>query len=229
VTTTAPRSQFRVFLVEDHALFAESLELALSLEGYAVRRIPVSEDGGSAQALLSSVTRASPQVVLLDLDLGPLGDGVRLITPMARAGINVVVVTASADPARWGECLHNGARTVLSKTQPLNDILAVVRRINRSMPVLDKETREALIARWRDSTREHRDLQQRLAQLTPREESVLGEVVRGNTVRDIAAASVVSEATVRTQVKSILAKLEVSSQIAAVGIANQARWQPPPT
>ncbi len=166
-------------------------------------------------------------MVLLDLDLGRLGDGVRLITPMARAGINVVVVTASAERVRWGECLHHGARTVLSKAQPLNDILAVVRRINRGLQVLDKDAREALIALWRDGTREHRVLQARLAQLTPREESVLGELMRGNTVRDIAADSVVSEATVRTQVKSILAKLEVSSQIAAVGIANQAGWQPP--
>lgn len=224
---TAPRSQFRVFLVEDHALFAESLELALSLEGYAVRRIPVSEDSGSAQALLGAVTRARPQVVLLDLDLGRLGDGVRLITPMARVGINVVVVTAATDRARWGECLHNGARTVLSKTQPLNNILAVVRRINRGLPVMDADAREALIAQWRDGAREHRSLQHRLAQLTPREESVLGELMRGNTVREIASRSVVSEATVRTQVKSILAKLEVSSQIAAVGIANQAGWQPP--
>jgi two-component system nitrate/nitrite response regulator NarL len=38
---------------------------------------------------------------------------------------------------------------------------------------------------------------------------------------------VVSEATLRTQVKSILAKLEVTSQLAAVAVAHQAQWQPP--
>ena len=48
----------------------------------------------------------------------------------------------------------------------------------------------------------------------------------GQTVREIARSAVVSEATVRTQVKSILAKLEVSSQLAAVGLANQVGWQP---
>ena len=45
--------------------------------------------------------------------------------------------------------------------------------------------------------------------------------MEGHTVRDIARISVVSEATVRTQVKSILAKLEVSSQLAAVGLAHE--------
>ena len=44
------------------------------------------------------------------------------------------------------------------------------------------------------------------------------------TVRAIAQDSVVSEATVRTQVKSILGKLEVSSQLAAVGLAHRMGW-----
>jgi DNA-binding NarL/FixJ family response regulator len=61
--------------------------------------------------------------------------------------------------------------------------------------------------------------------LTPRERQVLGRLIEGNSVRDIARANVVSEATVRTQVKSILGKLEVSSQLAAVGLAHQVGWQ----
>jgi DNA-binding NarL/FixJ family response regulator len=51
--------------------------------------------------------------------------------------------------------------------------------------------------------------------------------MNGQPVRDIARQSFVSEATVRTQVKSILAKLGVTSQLAAVGAAHQAGWRPP--
>ena len=51
--------------------------------------------------------------------------------------------------------------------------------------------------------------------------------MQGRTVREIANLSVVSEATVRTQVKSILAKLEVSSQLAAVGLAHSVGWRGP--
>ena len=54
---------------------------------------------------------------------------------------------------------------------------------------------------------------------------MLGALIEGRTVRAIATDSVVSEATVRTQVKSILGKLEVSSQLAAVGMANQIGWK----
>lgn len=48
----------------------------------------------------------------------------------------------------------------------------------------------------------------------------------GRTVREIAIDGVVSEATVRTQVKAILAKLEVTSQLAAVGLAHRVGWRP---
>ena len=58
-----------------------------------------------------------------------------------------------------------------------------------------------------------------------REREVLAQLMRGTTVRDIARDSVVSEATVRTQVKSILAKLKVASQLAAVGLAHDIGWR----
>ena len=225
MTAATPRSKLKVLIIEDHALFAESLQLALNLEGYDVECLPVSQVGG-AQGVLAAVGRIRPRIVLLDLDLGGVGDGVRLITPMVKAGIEVVVVTASSDRARWGECLHWGARKVLSKSQQLNEILATVRRINQGFPVIDREEREALINYGHEQGLERVALQRRLALLTPREETVLGELMRGRTVRDISTSSFVSEATVRTQVKAILSKLEVSSQLAAVGLANSAGWQP---
>jgi DNA-binding NarL/FixJ family response regulator len=227
--TQAPssRSQLRILIVEDHMLFAESLELVLSVEGYDVRRINVPDNSASPGTLLSSLVRLRPRIVLLDLDLGRFGDGARLIAPLAKAGINVVVVTASADRGRWGEAIRCGARTVLSKAQPLSNILATVRRINEGLPVMTHEEREDLLRTWHQQRSELQELLGKLALLTARESQVLGRLMQGRTVHDIATLSVVSEATVRTQVKSILAKLEVSSQLAAVGLAHQVGWRPP--
>ena len=67
---------------------------------------------------------------------------------------------------------------------------------------------------------------ERLARLTPRERVVLDGLADGFRIHDIAAADVVSEATVRTQVKSILSKLEVRSQLAAVLLLH--RHEPEP-
>lgn len=217
----------RVVIVDDHVLFAESLELAFEVEGYWVRRVAVPEIGGSTQGYLSSILRLRPNVVLIDLDLGVFGDGTRLIAPLTQAGVAVVVVTASTDRGRWGECLRYGARKMLAKTSPLNDILATVRRINEGLPVMSSDERAGLLDAWHKRRVEQRELTARLELLTAREREVLGHLTLGRTVRDIAVLGFVSEATVRTQVKSILAKLDVSSQLAAVGLAHHVGWRSP--
>ena len=220
------RGDLRILIVEDHVVFGESLELALNLEGYDARRVPVPTDERGAGALVASIVRQSPRIVLLDLDLGGFGNGVRLISHLARAGVNVVVVTASSDRARWGEAVWIGARKVLPKSRPLNEILGVVRRINNNIAVMSTEEREELLGLWHERRVERAERQERLDRLTVRERQVLGELMRGRTVSEIARTSVVSEATVRTQVKSILAKLKVTSQLAAVGLAHELDWRP---
>ena len=219
------RADHRVLIIDDHVLFAESLELALSLEGYDVRRLELPAEGGSMATLRSLALRANPRTVLLDLDLGRFGDGVNLIGPLAKAGINVVVLTASEELGRWGGCMRLGARRVLPKSGALQQALATVRRLHQGLPVTSRDELETLLDAWARERQAHDDLRRRLDLLTPRERQVLGALIEGRTVRAISQESVVSEATVRTQVKSILNKLEVSSQLAAVGMANQVGWK----
>ena len=221
----AARSDHRVLIIDDHVLFAESLELALSLEGYDVRRLELPAEGGSMATVRSLALRANPRTVLLDLDLGRFGDGANLIAPLAKAGINVVILTASDELGRWGGCMRLGARRVLPKSGALQHALATVRRLHQGLPVISREELESLLEAWARDRRTIDDLRRRLDLLTPREREVLGALIEGRTVRAISQGSVVSEATVRTQVKSILNKLEVSSQLAAVGMANQVGWR----
>lgn len=219
------RPSTRVLIIEDHTLFAESLELALSLEGYDVRRLALPEVGGSMATLRSTALRSNARIVLLDLDLGRFGDGMTLIAPLAREGANVVVVTASNDRGRWGACVRQGARKVLSKGRPLQETLSTVRRLHQGLPVMNSEELESLLDAWRSERMVTDDMRRRLELLTPREKQVLASLIEGHNVREIARIGVVSEATVRTQVKSILGKLEVSSQLAAVGLAHHVGWQ----
>ncbi|WP_134741389.1 response regulator transcription factor [Nocardioides sp. 503] len=209
----------RVTIVEDHALFAEALELALSLQGLEVRRVDTEAEGLTQNRLLTEVLRSQPGVVLLDLQLGPGLSAVPLIRPLSQVGVAVVVVTGSVDRSGWGESLFNGARTVLPKSTPLSTILATIRLIGEGRRVLTREDRERLVDDFHRHRIEEEDRRARLATLTTREREILAELMDGRHVREIAQAYVVSEATVRTQVKSILSKLGVSSQLAAVGLA----------
>ena len=227
MASSAPRGDVRVVIVDDHVSVAEALELALGVEGYDVRRVPVPDVPAPPATLVSAIIRQRPTVVLLNLDLGPFGDGAPLVAPLAKHGVHIVVLTGHIDRARWGEVLAHCARAVLSKSQPLNDLLDTVRRINQGLPILDRVDRDELVDAWLQRRHDHGVVQDRFALLTSREREVLGELMRGHPVREIAARGVVSEATVRTQVKSILGKLEVSSQLAAVGLAHRVGWKAP--
>lgn len=216
----------RVVLVDDHTLFAQALEVILRAHGCEVVRVALPERVTSTHQLARQCLDPDPGVVLLDLDLGVHGDATRLIAPIEQEGVPVVVVTAESDEARWGKCLDLGARRVLSKSLPLGDIIATLRRLANGLPIISPQERERLLAAWRQEQERHRRERDLLETLTRREQEVLVGLMQGRQVRDIAKSGVVSEATVRTQVKSILHKLQVSSQLAAVGLASRAEWTP---
>lgn len=216
-----------VAIVEDHNLFAEALEVALRLDHHEVRRVPLVDHAVSTAQLLAAVLRSNPRLVLLDLDLGAAGDGARLVTRLTEAGILVVVVTGSVDLARWGECVAFGAVTVLPKTTPLNAMLSTIRLVDEGLAVLEHEVRDSWLTAYHEEEDRAHVTRDQLESLTAREREVLAHLMAGHQVRDIAKSSSVAETTVRTQVKSILAKLNVTSQIAAVGAAYKAHWRPP--
>jgi DNA-binding NarL/FixJ family response regulator len=211
----------RVVIVEDHPLFAESMVIALRLNGCDATRVPVRP------GLLADVLRRSPDVVMLDLDLGDHGSGLDLIGPLDRAGVPVAVVTSETDRGRWGECLERGAQAVVPKHASLSGIIEMIRRAGSGVPLMSEDERAALRAASDERRQAEREVRRRLDRLSRREAEVLGMLISGRTVSEIAREWYVSVATVRTQVKSVLAKLQVSSQIAAVGLANEVGWVPP--
>jgi DNA-binding NarL/FixJ family response regulator len=221
-----PASEANVVIVDDHQLFAQSLEIALNAAGHEAERIelPVSSSTGP---LISKVLSRRPKLLLLDLDLGPYGDGFALIEPISRAGTDVVVVTGTEEPGRWARAVMSGARKVLAKTSPLSTVVTTVDRLLKGLPVMTREERDLLLDAWTKQREGNEQLWDMFDQLTLRESEVLGLLMQGHTVRDVARHSNTAETTVRSQVKSILAKLEVSSQLAAVGLAYQVGWRAP--
>ena len=212
---TVVSADMRVVVVEDHVLFAESLSLALGLEGHVVRRPAVRP-----RATAHRPGRRRAQGAAGRRDHGPRPGhrrqrcrprrpphGGRRRRPrrdrLSRSG------GVGPVPARRGA-------GVVAKQAPLAEILAAVRRLATGQLAMPRRRREQLIAAWREEQEQTASARQRIARLTPRERAVLDELADGRRIHDIATADVVSQATVRTQVKSILSKLEVRSQLAAV-------------
>lgn len=213
-----------VLLVDDHALLAQALAWALRGHGHSVDVLAV--EGRTLAELLAPAAAAG--LVVLDLDLGAGPDGVRrdgaaLLAPLRERGVPVVVSTGSNDLARWGQCLAAGAAAVLHKGDPLDDLVAVVDAVTAGRTVAAPPWRSAALSAWRRRRAQAEELLGPLRRLTPRENEVLHRLAEGVAAGEIAATSVVSEATVRAQIRSILAKLGVSSQLQAAALLHRAR------
>ena len=221
-----PGSDASVVIVDDHQLFAQALELALNAAGHEAERVELPA-GASSGPLITKVLHRRPKLLLLDLDLGTHGDGFALIEPATRSGTDVLVVTGTEEPGRWARAVMLGARKVLSKTSPLATVVSTVDRLLNGLPVMSREEREGLLDAWARQREGNEQLWEKFDQLSLRESEVLGLLMQGHTVRDVARHSNTAETTVRTQVKSILSKIEVSSQLAVVGLAYQIGWRAP--
>ncbi|HET7194203.1 MAG TPA: LuxR C-terminal-related transcriptional regulator [Nocardioides sp.] len=207
-----------VLVVGDRALFTDCLEIVLRSVGYDVQRIPTI---CPAAAAIAPTVGPYPRIALVDVDHDQLGDRGELIEPLARVGIAVVVLTDSLDRGQWGGFVRRGARCVLAKSAPLPDLHSALRLLSQGRPVMTRRERAELIEWWRRDREDVDLLRERFHRLTPREQQVLADLTQGLGIHDIAVEDVVSEATVRTQVKSILRKLEVPSQLGAVAVAHR--------
>jgi DNA-binding NarL/FixJ family response regulator len=155
--------------------------------------------------------RTDPDVVLLDLRM-PVLDGVGAIRKLRAAGVagRILVVTTYDTDADVLPAIEAGATGYVLKDAPREELLRAVRAAARGEAVLAPAVVDVLMSRVRGPAQEP---------LTPREVEVLRLVARGTSNRDAAAALFVSEATVKTHLLHIYAKLGVNDRAAAVALA----------
>jgi len=207
-----------ILIVDDHDLVGTSLAVALTAEGLRARRATGVDPAG----ILAEAATLRPGLALLDLDLGRdrrgrRRDGVDLVVPLTEQGWCCVVLSA-ADRSRVGAALAAGAVAAVPKRAPWPVLLANVRAALDGRVVMNPEIRQELIDSFRIHDAERRDIVEKLGRLTQREREVLAELAQGNRAQAVAEQYVVSLATVRTQIRSVLSKLEVGSQLEAVAL-----------
>ena len=209
----------RIAIVEDHRLLAETVGLALQVEGHDV----IVADLENELSLLGAVAPDEHTLVLLDLDLGAtVGDATHLIPTFVAAGAMVLMVTGVRDRMRLAATLDAGAIGYVAKDAPFDELLQTVLRAASGEAVIETNTRLELLAELRRHRSAERDRHAPFETLTARERQVLAALGDGKSVEVIASEWVVSPATVRTQVRGILTKLDVNSQLAAVAKARAA-------
>lgn len=218
---SAPPTGVHVAIVDDHRLLADVLALALEERGVRTTLPPL----GPLPALAEELTDIGPDLVLLDLDLGPAGDGADLVRPLVQAGLRVLMVTASLDVEQVAHAIGDGAIGMVPKNGPFQDLVRSVLDAAHGHEVMTPRERLRLLDHARRVREQRTEALAPFERLTTREAEVLRELARGLTVAEIARRAVVSEATVRSQVQSILTKLGVRSQLEAVVAAQRSGWR----
>jgi DNA-binding NarL/FixJ family response regulator len=211
----------RVVIADDHRSFGEALQIALDNED-DLKVIEVVTDGESA---IESAQVKHPDVLLMDVQM-PGVDGLeatrRLLAERRDAsGPRVVMLTTFDLDEYVFEALRAGASGFLLKNAPAEDLVAAIRTIADGdallAPAVTRRVVEAFAVR-----RPTADARGRIESLSPRERDVLRLAARGLTNREIADHLVVGEATVKTHIGSILAKLGARDRVALVIAAYEA-------
>ncbi len=211
----------RVLIVDDHALVALSLQMALSAQGWDVE----TTNGPTAADIVEHARRFGPRNVLLDIRLGGrVGSGIDLIAPLRAMGAEVVMLTAETDPIVLASCLEAGAAGWIGKQASLDEVDAALDDLLAGIPLIGRAVREAVLKDLRTHRATQRSAFSTFEQLTLREREVLAALVDGHCAEEIAETRYVSLTTVRSQIRAVLRKLGVRSQLAAVARANRAGW-----
>ena len=218
--SASPRP-LRVLVADDQELVRAGFRLILEAAGFVV----VGEAADGAEAL-TLAARESPDVVLMDIRM-PVMDGLaatrQLTAPgpdeRAESGPKVVILTTFDLDDYVYEALRCGASGFLLKDAPRADLIAAVRVAAAGDALLAPSVTRRLIEAFAMRPVSVSPSPSALASLTPRERDILLQVARGQSNTEIARALVVSEATVKTHVTHLLAKLGLRDRVQAVILA----------
>ncbi|WP_327116147.1 response regulator transcription factor [Streptomyces sp. NBC_01341] len=207
----------RILLCDDHAVVRAGLLALLGGEP----DIEVVGEAGSGEEAVALAARLTPDVVLMDLQLGPGIDGVEATRRIAAAvgtgttgpAVHVLVLTTYDTDADITRAIEAGATGYLLKAERPEELFAAIRAAAQGRTTLSAPVAGRVMARLRSPR----------PALTERELDILGQLSQGLGNRDIARALFISEATVKTHLGRIYDKLGVDTRSGAVAVAKEQR------
>ncbi|NUS64133.1 MAG: response regulator transcription factor [Saccharothrix sp.] len=195
----------RVVIVDDHPVVRDGLRGMLASAG-DVDVVGEAADGAEAVTVVRALR---PDVVLMDLRM-PGVDGVTAIERLRGCPTRVLVLTTYDTDSDVLPAIKAGATGYLLKDTPRDELFRAVRSAARGEAVLSPSVATRLVGQVRQPVAEP---------LSDREVEVLGLIARGSTNREAAAKLFISEATVKTHLVHVYAKLGVKDRAAAVAVA----------
>lgn len=198
-----------VLLADDHAVLRHGLRLILDSED----DLSVIGEATTGLEAVNLALRLTPDVVLMDMGM-PEMDGVTATRQIKakNPNISILILTISKSDKDLIEAVKAGARGYLLKSSESGQVIAAIRRIAAGETIIPPE----VMTRVLDELTDPSATPQRL---TNREEEILGLVATGMGNKEIAATLHISENTVKTHIRHILEKLNLSNRAEAAAYA----------
>lgn len=216
-------SKITVVICDDQSLILSSLKLILQTDPQ-IQVIGTAENG---QAGLDLVRELNPTVALMDIQM-PQMDGIeatKLIASTTQTKV-IVLTTFNRDDYLF-DAMDAGASGFLLKNAEPEMLVTAVHQVAAGHGLLSPEVTLKLIQRGTRAgagadSEEPTAEAQRLETLTERERQVLSELAQGKNNQEIAAVLSLSEATVKTHLSNLLAKLHLRDRVQGVLFAHRA-------
>ena len=192
-----------ILVVDDHAVFRESLTLALSRQpGFSVSYC------GSASEALDIVAEKPVDVVLLDYDLGS-ENARRFPSTVREAGFGgrVLIVTGFVSDYEAKQLIHDGVAGIFLKEQPLGVLVEAIHAVAEGGAWLDQR-----FLRLLSGAQAHGQSERQPRKLSERERGVLGGLLEGLSNKEIAAQLGISEPAVKTTFQRLFEKMGVRTR-----------------
>lgn len=205
----------RVLIVDDHALAREGLRAILNSAD-----LSVVGEAASGEEAVAMACELLPDVVLLDIRLGPGIDGLEVAAQLKASTpkVRILMVTLHDRPEYVRAALAAGASGYVLKDSSLAEIRSAVDQVLSGQIAIPSDLLARVLARPPDFIPE----KTLLARLTSREMEVLALVAKGQTNKSIGRELGISPATVKVHVERIISKLSVSDRTEAAVLAVRA-------
>ncbi|PRA06980.1 DNA-binding response regulator [Arthrobacter sp. MYb229] len=221
-----PSEPITVALVDDQLLVRSGFRMLINSQP----DMNVVAEASNGREALASPSLATADVILMDVRMPEL-DGIetteRLLTSknQSRQAPRIIVLTTFDMDEYAFSAIQAGASGFLLKDAPPEELLESVRTVNRGDAVIAPSTTRRLLDHMapllKRSSQTDDTLMSAVGSLTPREREVFGHIALGRSNPEIARDLFLSEATVKTHVGHILAKLGARDRVQAVVIAYQ--------
>ena len=205
----------RIALADDQPLFSAGLKMILRSQA----DLDLVGEAVNGEAAVELVQATCPDVLLMDIRM-PVMDGItatkKIVAAPGNAGTKIIVLTTIQHDEAVVRAIQAGAAGFLTKDTTPDFLLAAIRTVHSGHSVIAPAITNELL---RDYTTPSSGNDAALADLSGRERDVFLLTAKGLGNAEIAASLVLSEATVKSHVGSILAKLKLKNRIQLVAFA----------